>query len=303
MGEDHVTALAAYRAGCGVNPERNSQVVCARAGRETDLGETAARRFFERYFRFEPIDGTGLLTAYYTPVFEARSQPSGAFTAPIRPRPADLTGAPHADRAAIEARDAADALGWMRPEDLFFLQIQGSGVLVFGDGARFKAVFDGANGAPFVGLARPMLEQGLIADADTSAETIHAWLAAHRGARADAMMRLDPRYVFFHLAPDDGAAPAGAAGVTLIAGRSLAVDPTRHGFGELLWIDATAPALTGALPGYRRLAMTLDAGAAIKGNVRADLYLGEGAAAGLEAGRVRHVLRLWRLRPVEGSAP
>ncbi|MDT9702790.1 MltA domain-containing protein, partial [Streptomyces sp. P17] len=39
-------------------------------------------------------------------------------------------------RAQINALPADDALAWMRPEDLFFLQIQGSGVLVFEDGAR-----------------------------------------------------------------------------------------------------------------------------------------------------------------------
>ena len=41
----------------------------------------------------------------------------------------------------------------------------------------------------------------------------------------------------------------------------------------------------------------LDTGGAIKGEVRADLYLGEGTQAGGEAGRVRHTLRLYRLVP------
>jgi len=41
----------------------------------------------------------------------------------------------------------------------------------------------------------------------------------------------------------------------------------------------------------------LDTGGAIKGEIRADLYLGQGAAAGLEAGRVRHVLRMHHLVP------
>jgi membrane-bound lytic murein transglycosylase A len=43
--------------------------------------------------------------------------------------------------------------------------------------------------------------------------------------------------------------------------------------------------------------MGLDTGGAIKGEVRADLYLGQGAQAGVEAGRVRHTLRLHRLVP------
>jgi membrane-bound lytic murein transglycosylase A len=67
--------------------------------------------------------------------------------------------------------------------------------------------------------------------------------------------------------------------------------------GVPIWIDADAALLAGAFPVYRRLATTLDTGGAIKGAVRADLYIGEGDAAGLEAGRVRHALRMWRLVP------
>jgi membrane-bound lytic murein transglycosylase A len=70
----------------------------------------------------------------------------------------------------------------------------------------------------------------------------------------------------------------------------------------VLWVDACAPALPGAFPRYRRLAMALDTGSAIKGGVRADLYLGRGPGAGIEAGRVRHLLTLYRLVPV-GSDP
>jgi membrane-bound lytic murein transglycosylase A len=71
--------------------------------------------------------------------------------------------------------------------------------------------------------------------------------------------------------------------------------------GELIWIDASSPMLAGAFPDYRRIAMALDTGGAIKGEVRADLYLGVGAAAGSEAGRVRHTLRFYRLVPREAA--
>ena len=43
--------------------------------------------------------------------------------------------------------------------------------------------------------------------------------------------------------------------------------------------------------------MALDTGSAIRGPVRADLYMGRGPAAGAEAGSVRHPLRMWRLVP------
>jgi membrane-bound lytic murein transglycosylase A len=68
--------------------------------------------------------------------------------------------------------------------------------------------------------------------------------------------------------------------------------------GELLWIDAGAPTLPDAFATYRRVAVALDIGSAIKGEARADLYLGEGEAAGQEAGRIRHILRLYRLDPI-----
>ncbi|HET9160799.1 MAG TPA: MltA domain-containing protein, partial [Caulobacteraceae bacterium] len=261
-----------------------------------------ARTFLESAFRLEVVgQDPGLLTAYFAPEYQARFAPDGEFTAPVRPRPSDLDPAkPYADRATIEARPAPNALAWMRPEDLFFLQIQGSGSLVFPDGQRYRANFAGHNGRTFVGIAAPMRQRGLLADSDTSGEAIRAWLAAHGGPDADAIMRLNPRYVFFSLGPDDGGDPPGAAGVPLPAGRAIAVDPSFHTYGAAYWIDATAPVLNGAFPAYRRFVMALDTGGAIRGQVRADLYMGRGRDAGVEAGRVRHTLRMFRLVPIAG---
>ena len=185
----------------------------------------------------------------------------------------------------------------MRPEDLFFLQIQGSGVLTYEDGRREKVLYAGNNGLPFVGIAAPMRRQGLLPENGTSGDAIRTWLAAHRGPEAEAVMRLNPRYAFFRTAPDDGLPPLGAAGLPLPAGRAIAVDPRRHSYGELIWLDADTPNLSGAFPAYRRLVLALDTGGAIKGDIRADLYLGQGSAAGVEAGRVRHVLRMHHLVP------
>jgi membrane-bound lytic murein transglycosylase A len=300
--DDHAAALAAFQSGCVAVRNAALTRVCAEALAIGRPDEAAARAFLERAFRPEPVAGAGLLTAYFAPEYEARSAPAGDFTAPVRPRPDDLPPggtAPYPERAVIEARPARDALAWMRPEDLFFLQIQGSGTLDFPDGGRVMATSDGTNGASFIGIAKPMREAGLLADQDTSGESIRAWLADHRGARAKSLMDLDPRYVFFRLRDDDGRDPAGAAGVSLAPGRSVAVDLGRHALGDLVWIDAEAPALVNAFPAYHRLVVALDTGGAIKGDVRADLYLGRGAAAGLEAGRVRHQLHLYRLIPVD----
>jgi membrane-bound lytic murein transglycosylase A len=309
--EDHAAALDMFRASCGVEKTPAWREACLRA---RDLGpqdELISRAFWESNFRVEivgpPGAEDGLLTAYFAPEYPARSEREYPFTAPVRPRPADLPAAdvgagggtaPWLDREAIEARPERQPLAWMKPEDLFFQQIQGSGVLDFPDGRKLKAVYAANNGQPFVGIATPMRRQGLLAADNTSGEAIRGWLADHRGPEADAVMRLDPRYIFFTLQPWDGKEATGAAGITLTPGRALAVDPARHDYGALYWVDGEAPSLSGAFPSYRRLAMALDTGSAIKGQVRADLYLGTGPAAGAEAGRVKHRLRLYRLEPV-----
>ena len=325
--EDHAAALAAFRETCGAARDPALAQVCRDARAIGALDREQSRRFFEAHFRAEASADEGVLTAYFAPEYAARHKRSDEFSAPLRARPADLksvdaglydpaqagrpgaardagdgTLSPYPDRAAIEATAPDRALAWLRPEDLFFLQIQGSGVLTFESGKRMKAVYAANNGRAFVAISNLMRDRGLLAGDNTSAEAIRGWLADHRGPEADAIMRLNPRYAFFSLAPDDGRQPVGSANLPLPPGRALAVDPAYHQMGELYWVDAETPILKGAFPTYRRLALALDTGGAIKGAVRADLYLGLGPAAGAEAGRVRHALRLYRLVPKD-SAP
>jgi len=323
--EDHLAALEAFRAGCGVSRDPDLTRVCQLARTGTVRDEPGARLFLEANFRPQAVGDQGLLTAYFAPQYDARMSRSSEFSAPVRGLPADLvvldlgafeasfagkkvTGRvsggkfePYPDRAAIETAPLDRPLAWMRPEELFFLQIQGSGILVLPDGRRVRAAFAGSNGKPFVGIATAMRDRGLLSDNNTSGDAIRSWLADNRGPAADEVMRLNPRYVFFKLAEDDGKEAVGAAGIPLPAGRAIAVDPSRHAMGDLYWLDASAPKLAGAFPAYRRLAVALDVGGAIKGQVRADLYTGSGAGAGAEAGRVRHDLRLYRLVPIPKS--
>ncbi len=323
--EDHTAALAAFQAGCGAAGTSAMQAVCARAQALGRVDDPAARIFFETNFKPVILPGPGLLTAYFAPEYPAHSTPDEAFSAALRGKPADLVypagGAvdpsshkplarqqgeggqtwPYPARAGIELTPATDALAYMRPEDLFFLQIQGSGVLVFPDGRRMKASYAADNGRIFVPIASAMVRRGELERDRASGSAIRAWLHAHAGAEAQSVMDLDPRYVFFNLIPDDGREPAGAAGLPLTPGRAVAIDPAWHAYGEPYWIDAAAPTLSGAVKTYRRLVMALDTGSAIRGDVRADLYLGRGEAAGLEAGRVRHTLLMVRLVPVVGG--
>ena len=281
--EDHLAAFFAYVQTCDVAREPAAVRQCER-GRliqqtSRPVTPSLARQFFETGFsvlQAETADGgPGLLTAYFAPEYEARRTPDADFDTPVLPRPR----------------------GWTRAEDLFFLQIQGSGYLTFEDGSRARAAYAADNGRPFVGIARPMAEQGLLPRDGTSGEAIRAWLAANRGPEARAITALNPRYIYFALDPDDGGDPAGAAGAPLPARRAIAVDPASWTYGDLVWISADGGDLRGARGSYRGLVMALDTGSAIRGPVRADLYMGRGAPAGEEAGAVRHPLRMWRLVP------
>ena len=302
--DDHSAAFEAYRATCQALRDPASLAVCRRAMSVDILDGPHARAFFEDNFEVQAIPGTGILTAYFAPEYEARPKPEGEFSAPVRAKPNDLftdlrggPKTPYPDRAWIETQGSGDVLAWMRPEELFFLQIQGSGTLTFPGGRRSKVLYAANNGRPFIGIANQMRDRGLLAGNNTSGDSIARWLASHRGPQAQAIMWLNPRYVFFRLGPDDGLPPLGAAGLPLPAGRAVALDLSRHTLGQVFWIDGSAPILSGAFPQYRRLVMGLDTGGAIKGQVRADLYLGQGHDAGVEAGRVRHILQLYRLAP------
>ncbi len=319
--EDPIAALSALMISCRATRDADLKALCARAQGLNGADAQTVRTFFEANFRIEPVKGTGLLTGYYSPEYQARPSADAEFSAPLRARPNDLLildlasldedpaakrqvgriqqgrFEAYPDRAEIEQAGLGDPILWMRPEDLFFLQIQGSGSAQLPDGQRYRLVYEASNGRPFVGIAKTLREQGLLPDNGTSAEAIRQWLSANRGAKADQVMQTNPRYVYFTLGPDDGTEPMGAAALTLIAGRAVAIDPTQHRYGDLLWIDAGAPVLTGSFPLYQRMVSALDTGGAIKGEVRADLYLGRGDAPGLEAGRIRHNLTLYRLRP------
>ena len=131
-------------------------------------------------------------------------------------------------------------------------------------------------------------------------QSIRAWLEANP-AEASAVMQENNSFVFFRWL--DGKAtelgPIGAQGVSLLAGRSLAVDRKFLPLGAPLWLEAAAPDGNPSLPDQmlRRLMVTQDTGSAIRGPVRGDVFWGTGRDAGEIAGRMKHQGRYWLLLP------
>lgn len=250
-------------------------------------------RFLDRHFLAVRLgDGNGLLTGYYQPWVSAYAEPRDGLL-PVLGMPASglCTGDICLTRAEIEAgalEGHAPVLGWADPIDLFFLQVQGSGVLRFPEGHQRPIGFAGHNGHAYVGIGRLLRERGLIAGTVGMAE-IRGWLAANREA-GRVLMQENPRYIFF--AERNAPAPVGALGVPLGDLRSIAVDPRHMPLGAPAWIE-------GHVGGERWAGMVLaaDTGAAIVGPNRVDLFTGTGDAAGEIAGPLQERARLTILLP------
>ncbi|WP_246135408.1 murein transglycosylase A [Pararhodospirillum oryzae] len=258
----------------------------------TGLRQTLAQAF-QAWQVIGPDGPNGLFTGYYETTLDASPTRLPGYTTPLYALPPGWeTPAPRPDRAAIEdgaLNGVATVLLWARdPIDAFFLHIQGSGVARLPDGRRVRIGYAGNNGHPFVGIGGLMRQRGL--GDGSSMPAIRAWLRTHP-EEGRALMRDNPRYIFFRFVNEDG--PIGAQGVPLTAGRSLAVDRDHIPLGAPVWLDTT-DAHGGRVS---RLLVAQDTGSAIRGAVRGDLFWGTGEEALYHAGGMKSPGRLWILLP------
>jgi len=292
--------------------------------------DDAARRFFERGFTPYAIISSdngdaGLITGYYEPVIQGARVRDTVDRYPIFGVPEDLIVVdlaavspdvrnlrlrgrlegrrlvPYFSRAEIESRgDAfpAPVIAWAADlVELFFLQIQGSGLVDFTDGTRIRVGYADQNGQPFRSLGRYLVERGELTIDQASMQGIQAWAAANPARLQDALNQ-NPSYVFFRELPNSGG-PIGALGVPLTAGYSIAVDRRFVPLGAPVYLATTYPLSNDVL---ERLVVAQDTGGAIRGPVRADFFWGTGAEAGALAGRMRQQGRMWLLWP-RGEPP
>ncbi len=269
---------------------------CAAAAALPARSDAAARRFFES--AFAPLlagnngDSDGLFTGYFEITLNGARERGGAFQTPIYRRPPEPK---RYSRAEIEDGALAGQgleLAWVDdPLDAFFLEIQGSGRVRLRDGATLRVGYDGKNGKPYVAVGRLLIERGEIPRDELTMAAIRGWMNAHPKEGA-ALRRENPAVVFFREIAGDG--PLGAERVALTAGRSLAVDRAFIPLGLPIWLEAQERYAPDVI---RRLVIAQDAGGAIKGPVRGDLFWGHGAAAALGAGAMNARGRYYLLVP------
>lgn len=251
----------------------------------------------------------GLLTGYYEPYVEVRREREEGFTQPLRRRPDDLVTVDlgrfdpslagrrivgevrdgqldlYKDRTAIETSNAGEIFAWGRPIDVFFLQIQGSGRLLFDDGHEERAAFAAHNGLPYRSIGRELIQRGELEAHAASKQGIEAWLNEHGPEATAELFGVNPRYVFFQseVMTDPELGPRGSAGIPLTPMASIAVDTRVMAHGVPVWLSADLP----ELPAWSGLVVAQDSGGAINGPLRGDFFWGWGETAERRAGTTR----------------
>jgi membrane-bound lytic murein transglycosylase A len=311
FGGDRVTAARMREALIGLAGVLDARPSAAELARELD----------RRFQIYRATAGPAVLyTGYYLPSIEARAAPDESFRFPVLGRPPDLVTAspnelgaecaagitltgrvdrgrlvPYPTRAEIEAGGAPDApmLAWVDdPVALFFLQIQGTGRLTFADGDTRLVGFAASNGWPYVSIGKLLVVEGQLSADEASMQGIRRWIAAHPGER-ERVLHANPRYVFFRPLAGDA---LGSLGVPVTGGRTIATDPAIYPPGALAFVRVPAPPMAPA-DTLSRLMANQDAGAAIRGPGRVDVFFGEGPAAEARAGRLRSNGELYFLAP------
>jgi membrane-bound lytic murein transglycosylase A len=268
---------------------------------------------------------TVLFTGYYQPVIEGSLAPTPEYAYPIYSIPTDLivtervtllpslapekiTGrleegnlVPYYSRREIDELGAIRGRGyeiaWVKnPIDLFFLHIQGSGILQLEDGRRLLIGYAGANGRPYRSIGRLLIDRGKIPQEEMSMQRLRRYLLDYPEEKNE-IFSYNESYVFFRFLQEG---PLGNIEVPLTSGRSIATDARLFPKGALAFIKTERPILdaAGELLGWQpfsRFVLNQDTGGAIRGLQRADLYFGTGAEAGAAAGYMNRPGKLFFL--------
>ena len=179
-------------------------------------------------------------------------------------------------------------IAWLAdPVERFYLHIQGSGKVRFPDGTTMRVGYARSNGRPYRSLNAYLLAAGKITERENSHEAVKRYLKGQTEENLLPILSRNECYVFFAKAPEG---PRGALGVTLVEGRSVAVDPAVYPKGGIAFLRSRRPVAPGRgeeWTPFSRFVLCQDAGVAIKGPGRVDLFCGTGGEAERLAGSLK----------------
>jgi len=261
-------------------------------------GEIKSLEQLELYqIKGEDSRGNVHFTGYFTPRLEVREKADNVFRYPIYGLPKGAGKLP--DREAIDQKGALAGQGLELAYsksllDNFFLSVQGSGVLDFGDGKVKQIGYAGSNKRQYKSLGKMLVSNGSIPAEKISLRAIRKWFDQHP-QQLVPMLNKNPSYTFFTWRPQE---ITGAAGVPLAAMHSVAVDKSCIPYGACLLAEVPVLDSEGLLQEHQwRILFAHDTGGAIRGPGHLDLFFGQGCEAGDRAGDLHHYGRVWLLLP------
>lgn len=273
-----------------------------------------------RVYRVELPEGM-LITGYYQPELRASRTRTSQFRYPLYRAPDDLIDAdlsawdwegsrrviqgrikegrlvPYYSRGEIDAgilNGRGYEIAWLEdPVDAFFMHVQGSAILRFADGVQMHVSYSNSNGRPYTSIGRVLIDRGKLSRENVSMQSLREYLRAHPDEQAE-IMATNQRYIFFRTVPNG---PIGSLAVPLTAGRSLAADAAVYPPGALVFVKIDVRAENLGQTSTARFALIQDAGIAITGPSRLDVYWGTGNDAAEIAGGMRNPGELYLILP------
>jgi len=259
----------------------------------------------------------GLITGYYEPLLFGSRTKNEEYKYPIYKTPKDMyvidlsAAYPELDkyrlrgkvvngkilaydeRAELNKRDDLEAICYVNDEiDLFFLQIQGSGKVQLDTGEFINVGYSNQNGHKYFAIGRALLKEGVLEKTGASLQGIKRYLKENP-SKIESILNKNKSYIFF---TERKQSATGALGTPLVAHRNLAVDRKYIPLGMPVFINTKNSVSQEKID---TLMVAADVGGAIKGQIRADFYFGNGDNAELWAGGMKEKGKLTILVPNE----
>jgi membrane-bound lytic murein transglycosylase A len=215
----------------------------------------------------------------------------------------DKTVVPYYDRQEIDDREQLAGknleIAWIDdPIDVFFLHIQGSGIVQLDNGETLRVGYAESNGHPYRAIGRLLLQQNVLTYENMSMQSIRRYLESHP-EKINEVFNYNPSYVFFRVLEDG---PIGFIEVPVTPFRTIATDRRLFPKGALCYIETEIPVFDDnnnikEWKPFRRFVLNQDTGGAIRTPARVDLFTGYGEYSKLVAGHMKQKGMLYFLVP------
>ncbi|MBP7653122.1 MltA domain-containing protein [Candidatus Dependentiae bacterium] len=300
---------------------------------ELDLTDTFFNYISQNYHIYKSASDTVLFTGYYEAFLKGSLVQSDTFRYPLYSKPEDMykielskfpiyskfkdSGLPKQLRCRIDnsgktvlpyyTRDEIDngkklenknlEIVWCDSLiDIFFLQIQGSGIVQLDNGDSMRVNYSDENGHPYKPIGKYLLEKKVLTKENVSMQSIRSYLESHNEEITD-VFNYNPSYVFFRKVEEG---PLGNIEVPLTPLRSAAFDSRIFPKGALCFIETYKPVFdeNNRIIDWKkcyRFIFNQDTGGAIVGPGRVDLFTGFGKQSEITAGHLKHYGNLYFL--------